>query len=58
MLFAAYQADATTAFVPVQTRLAAKDALNRWITHVGSAVFALPPGCADGDYLGRSLIDT
>jgi dye decolorizing peroxidase len=58
LLFAAYQADATTAFVPVQHRLAAKDALNRWITHIGSAVFALPPGCVDGDYLGRSLIDT
>jgi dye decolorizing peroxidase len=57
LLFAAYQADAATAFVPVQTRLAAKDALNRWITHVGSAVFALPPGCADGDYLGRSLAE-
>jgi dye decolorizing peroxidase len=58
LLFAAYQADASTAFVPVQRRLAATDALNRWITHIGSAVFALPPGCAEGDYLGRSLIES
>jgi len=58
LLFAAYQADASTAFVPVQRRLAAKDALNRWITHTGSAVFAIPPGCAEGDYLGRSLIES
>jgi len=57
LLFAAYQADASTAFVPVQRRLASGDALNRWITHLGSAVFALPPGCADGDYLGRTLLE-
>jgi dye decolorizing peroxidase len=57
LLFAAYQADADTAFVPVQRRLAGHDALNRWITHIGSAVFAVPPGVAEGDYLGRSLVD-
>jgi deferrochelatase/peroxidase EfeB len=53
LLFAAYQADADRAFVPVQRRLQGKDALNRWITHVGSAVFALPPGCAEGGVVGR-----
>ena len=56
LLFAAYQADAATAFVPVQTRLAESDALNRWITHVGSAAFALPPGCVEGEFLGQQLI--
>lgn len=57
LLFAAYQADAGTAFIPVQRRLAGHDALNKWITHVGSAVFAIPPGVAEGDYLGRSLLE-
>jgi hypothetical protein len=44
-LFAAYQADAATAFVPVQARLAETDVMNPWITHVGSAAFVVPPGC-------------
>jgi len=57
LLFAAYQADASTAFVPVQRRLAARDGLNRWVAHVGSTVFALPPGCAPGDHLGQALLD-
>jgi len=57
LLFAAYQADASTAFVPVQRRLAARDGLNRWIAHTGSAVFALPPGCAPGDHLGQELLE-
>jgi dye decolorizing peroxidase len=58
LLFAAFQADAGTAFVPVQRRLAAKDAMNRWITHIGSAVFAIPPGAAEGGYVGEGLLAT
>lgn len=56
LLFAAYQADAATAFVPVQKRLAQADVLNIWITHVGSAAFAVPPGCRAGEYIGHQLI--
>jgi dye decolorizing peroxidase len=56
LLFAAFQADAATAFVPVQRRLAETDALNTWVTHVGSAAFALPPGCARGEFLGQRLL--
>jgi dye decolorizing peroxidase len=56
LLFAAYQADASTAFVPVQRRLAESDALNLWITHVGSGAFVLPPGCLEGDFLGQRLV--
>lgn len=55
LIFVAYQADASTAFVPVQRRLAAKDALNKWITHLGSAVFAVPPGAREGEYVGQHL---
>lgn len=56
LLFLAYQADAATAFVPVQRRLAEADALNTWATHVGSAAYAVPPGCAPGDWVGRTLL--
>jgi dye decolorizing peroxidase len=55
-LFTAYQADAATAFVPVQARLAESDAMNLWITHVGSAAFVIPPGCAEGEFVGQGLM--
>ena len=38
-LFAAYQADAASAFVPVQARLAESDVMNLWITRVGVGGF-------------------
>jgi dye decolorizing peroxidase len=56
LLFAAYQADAATAFVPVQRRLAEADAMNLWITHIGSATFVVPPGCQEGEFIGHQLI--
>ncbi|GAB94720.1 dye decolorizing peroxidase [Kineosphaera limosa] len=55
-LFAAYQADIGAAFVPVQRRLAQADALNTWSTHVGSAVYAVPPGAAPGEWVGQALL--
>lgn len=56
LLFAAYQADLTRQFLPVQQRLAAEDMLNTWTVPIGSAVFALPPGCAPGGFLADGLI--
>jgi dye decolorizing peroxidase len=57
LIFMAFMADAAATFVPVQRRLDASDALNRWITHIGSAVFAVAPGAADGEYVGKSLLE-
>ncbi|PPS90262.1 iron uptake transporter deferrochelatase/peroxidase subunit [Streptomyces sp. MH60] len=48
LFFLAYQRDIRTGFVPVQRNLAT-DALNEYIQHVGSAVFAVPPGVRDAD---------
>lgn len=55
LLFLAYQADVDEGFVPVQRRLAELDLLNQWTTPVGSAVFAIPPGCAEGGFVGETL---
>lgn len=57
LLFAAYQRDPGAGFIPVQHRLAAADALNTWVTTVGSATFAILPGAPPGAYLGQSLLD-
>ncbi|MGP4101769.1 Dyp-type peroxidase [Nonomuraea sp. KM90] len=56
LLFASYQADLARQFVPVQRRLAEGDLLNEWVTTIGSAVFAIPPGCAPGGWIGEGLL--
>ncbi|WP_448318428.1 iron uptake transporter deferrochelatase/peroxidase subunit [Streptomyces sp. CO7] len=56
LFFLAYQSDPRTGFVPVQTALARSDALNEYIQHVGSALFAVPPGVrGEDDWWGRAL---
>ncbi|GAA2627844.1 Dyp-type peroxidase [Paractinoplanes durhamensis] len=56
LIFAAYQRDIARQYVPIQQRLADKDLLNEWITPIGSAVFAIPPGCADGGWIGEQVL--
>lgn len=55
LLFASFQADVDAQFVPIQSRLAEVDLLNQWTTPIGSAVFAIPPGCSEGGYIGDTL---
>ncbi|MCY0937334.1 iron uptake transporter deferrochelatase/peroxidase subunit [Streptomyces sp. H34-S4] len=56
LFFLAYQRDVRKGFVPIQRRLAKSDVLNEYIQHVGSAVFAVPPGVRDkDDWWGRTL---
>src|SRR5207253_5397854 len=43
-------------FVAIQRRLGSLDALNEYIKHVGSALFAIPPGPAPGGYVAESLL--
>ncbi|MCX4822683.1 iron uptake transporter deferrochelatase/peroxidase subunit [Streptomyces sp. NBC_01142] len=57
LFFLAYQRDIGKGFVPVQRSLAASDVLNEYIQHVGSALFAVPPGVRDkDDWWGRALL--
>ena len=56
MIFVALQADVARQYVPIQQRLADLDLLNEWTTPIGSAVFAVPPGCEPGGYLGETLL--
>ncbi|MET8180736.1 iron uptake transporter deferrochelatase/peroxidase subunit [Streptomyces sp. NPDC005336] len=56
LFFLAYQHDVRDGFVPLQQRLARTDALNEYIQHVGSALFAVPPGVRNtDDWWGRAL---
>ncbi|MFF5709584.1 iron uptake transporter deferrochelatase/peroxidase subunit [Streptomyces sp. 62] len=56
LFFLAYMKDVRTGFIPVQTQLAKHDALNEYTQHVGSALFAVPPGVrGKDDWWGRAL---
>ncbi|BBZ03305.1 iron-dependent peroxidase [Mycolicibacterium chitae] len=57
LLFLAFQRDPAAQFVPVQQRISDGDALNEWVTPVGSASFAVLPGVREGEYLGQRLLD-
>lgn len=56
LLFGCYQRNPLTQFVPIQRRLDELDMLNEWVTHIGSAVFAMLPGFEAGETLGHSLL--
>lgn len=56
LLFVSFQADVERQFVPIQRRLDDLDLLNEWTTPIGSAVFAIPPGCADGGFIGEGIL--
>ncbi len=55
LFFLAYQKDPRTGFVRVFERMSKLDAMNQFTTHVGSAVFAMPPGAAEGGFVGDTL---
>ncbi|MFF0158176.1 iron uptake transporter deferrochelatase/peroxidase subunit [Streptomyces sp. NPDC005263] len=55
LFFLAYQRDVREGFIRIQRNLAT-DALNEYIQHVGSALFAVPPGVRDkDDWWGSTL---
>ncbi|HZA10751.1 iron uptake transporter deferrochelatase/peroxidase subunit [Mycobacterium sp.] len=58
LFFIAFVRNPVTQFIPLQAQLSSADALNEYITHTGSAVFACPPGLREGDssaYWGSTL---
>ena len=57
LFFICYQRDPRTQFVAIQTQLAQQDALNLYLVHTGSAIFACPPGAAVGESLARALFE-
>lgn len=55
--FICFQRDPERQFVAIQRRLrTSSDALNKFIRHVGSSVFAIPPGASPGGYVGEGLL--
>ncbi|WP_137293357.1 iron uptake transporter deferrochelatase/peroxidase subunit [Nocardioides dongxiaopingii] len=55
LFFIAYVRDPDTHFIPIQNAMARSDALMEYLKTTGSALFAVPPGTADGEYVGEPL---
>jgi deferrochelatase/peroxidase EfeB len=54
-LFCCFQQDPQKGFIPIQRRLSHSDALNTHTQHVGSAIFAIPPGVQVGQGWSAAL---
>ncbi len=55
LFFLAYVRDPRTDYIPIQMKLGMGDGLSEYVQHTGSALFAIPPGIAQGEYLGQAM---
>jgi deferrochelatase/peroxidase EfeB len=55
LFFIAFVRDPDTHFIPIQNAMAKSDALMEYLKVTGSALFAVPPGAAEGEYVGQGL---
>ena len=58
LFFAAYQRDPRTSFIRVNQALSLQDMMNQYTTHVGSGIFACPPGVREGSYVGAPMFES
>ena len=52
LIFVSYQMKVKQ-FVEIQKRLATLDSLNQWTTPIGSALFFIPEGVTEGEWIGQ-----
>ncbi|WP_428491886.1 Dyp-type peroxidase [Rhodopila sp.] len=57
LLFICYQRDPRAGFIRIFDQMSKLDAMNQYTTHVGSGIFACPPGPAQGGYIGQKLFE-
>ena len=55
LFFIAFVRDPVTQYIPMQNQLSSKDGLMEYLQHTGSGLFAVPPGVAEGSWIGESL---
>ena len=58
LFFIAFTRDPRAGFFPILRKMTEKDALTEYLQHVGSALFAVPPGLREGDTMvGQRLFE-
>ncbi|NYD58248.1 deferrochelatase/peroxidase EfeB [Nocardioides marinisabuli] len=55
LFFIAFVRDPATGFIPVQNAMAKNDALMEYLRFTGSALFAVPPGVGEGEFVAQAL---
>jgi deferrochelatase/peroxidase EfeB len=55
LFFIAYVRDPLTHYIPIQTKIGRGDGMSEYLQHTGSALFAVPPGVQQGQYVGQAL---
>jgi len=55
LLFQCYQRDPRAGFTRMFEKMSKFDMLNQFTTHIGSGLFACPPGVQPGEYIGQKL---
>jgi deferrochelatase/peroxidase EfeB len=55
LFFIAYVRDPRTHYIPIQAKLGLSDGMSEYLQHTGSALFAVPPGVRQGEYLAQAL---
>jgi deferrochelatase/peroxidase EfeB len=55
LFFIAYVTDPRTHYIPMQARMATSDLMAEYLQHVGSGLWAVPPGVREGEYVGQPL---
>ena len=56
LMFVCYQRDPRTGFTKLFDRMSKFDMLNQFVTHIGGALFAVPPGAERGGWIGQGLL--
>ena len=55
LLFIAYVTSPATHYIPMQLAMARNDLMSEYLQHIGSGLFAVPPGVAQGEFVGQAL---
>ena len=57
LVWISFQKNPDKQFTPIQERLDKSDLLNRWVNHIGSAVYWIVPGTSKDSYWGQGLME-
>ena len=57
LFFLAFVRDPATQYVPMQNAMAKNDLLSEYVRHTGSGLWAVPPGVAEGGFVGQALFE-
>jgi len=55
LFFISFVTDPRTHYIPMQTAMAANDLLSEYLQHVGSGLWAVPPGVGETEFVGQAL---